>query len=206
MRTNFKGSICISSLNPYNFMQPKSDLVYHSLDDFVDINESVSESIVEKSTVESNEPNTARKENRAPIIEDWVSDSDEKNVPKVKTVKMFNKPSFAKINFVKSIEQVKSPRKTLVDKNRQNTPSLRGNKRNLNQQMSQKLGSNFMRCQQSLSGVCSFDHLKNDCNNWYNNGRFAKPVWTNVQRVKKENFSKLTHPSPKEHGSKNSLN
>ncbi|GJV67069.1 reverse transcriptase domain-containing protein [Tanacetum coccineum] len=103
---------------PYtgNFMPPKSDLVYPSLDDFVDVNESVSESVVEKPTIE-----TARKENGAPIIEDWVSDSDEENVPKVKTVKMFNKPSFAKINFVKSTEQVKSPRKTSVDKNRQNT-------------------------------------------------------------------------------------
>ncbi|GJV40063.1 hypothetical protein Tco_1418503 [Tanacetum coccineum] len=130
---------------PYtgNFMPPKSDLVYLSLDDFVDVNESVSESVVEKPTIETNEPKTARKENGAPIIEDWVSDSDEENVPKVKTVEMFNKPSFAKINFVKSTEQVKSPRKTSVDKNRQNTPSPRGNKRNWNQQMSQKLGSNF---------------------------------------------------------------
>ncbi|GKB72770.1 ribonuclease H-like domain-containing protein [Tanacetum coccineum] len=117
---------------PYigNFMPPKSDLVYPSLDDFVDVNESVSESVVEKPTIETNEPKTARKENGAPIIEDWISDSDEENVPKVKTVKMFNKPSFAKINFVKSTKQVKSPRKTLVDKNRQNTPSPRGNKRN----------------------------------------------------------------------------
>ncbi|GJY92759.1 ribonuclease H-like domain-containing protein [Tanacetum coccineum] len=120
---------------PYtgNFMPPKSDLVYPSLDDFVDVNESVSESVVEKPTVETNKPETARKETRAPIIEDWVSDSDEENVSKVKTVEMFNKPSFAKINFVKSTEQVKSPRKTSVDKNRQNTPSPRGNKRNWNQ-------------------------------------------------------------------------
>ncbi|GKA88207.1 putative ribonuclease H-like domain-containing protein [Tanacetum coccineum] len=109
---------------PYtrNFMPPKSNLVYPSLDDFVDVNDTVSESVVEKPTVKTNEPETARKENGAPIIEDWVSDSDEENVPKVKTVKMFNKPSFAKINFVKSTEQVKSPRKTSVDKNRQNTP------------------------------------------------------------------------------------
>ncbi|GKG19097.1 hypothetical protein Tco_0376196, partial [Tanacetum coccineum] len=89
-------------LPPYtgNFI----DLVYPSLDDFVDVNESVSESVVEKptTTVETNEPKTARKENEALIIEDWVSDSDEENVPKVKTVEMFNKPSFAKINFVKS--------------------------------------------------------------------------------------------------------
>ncbi|GKD51309.1 hypothetical protein Tco_1280285 [Tanacetum coccineum] len=111
-------------------MPPKSNLVYPSLNDFVDVNESVSEYVVEKPTVETNEPKTARKENGAPIIEDWISDSDEENVPKVKTVKMFNQPSFAKINFVKSTEQVKSTRKTSVDKNKQNTPSPRGNKRN----------------------------------------------------------------------------
>ncbi|GKD17957.1 hypothetical protein Tco_1207115, partial [Tanacetum coccineum] len=63
---------------PYtgNFMPPKSDLVYPSLDDFVNVNESVSESVVKKPIVETNEPETARKENKAPIIEDWVSDSD----------------------------------------------------------------------------------------------------------------------------------
>ncbi|GJV31487.1 putative ribonuclease H-like domain-containing protein [Tanacetum coccineum] len=140
---------------------------------------------------------TARKENGALIIEDWVYDSDEENMPKVKTVEMFNKPSFAKINFVKSTEQVKSPRKTSVDKNRQNTPSPRGNKRNRNQQMSQKLESDFEMFKKACYVCGSFDHLKNDCNNWYNNGRFAKPIWTNVQRVNKQNLSKLTYPSPK---------
>ncbi|GJV18959.1 retrovirus-related pol polyprotein from transposon TNT 1-94 [Tanacetum coccineum] len=66
---------------PYtrNFMPLKSDLVYPSLDDFVDVN--VSEFVVEKPTVKTNEPETSRKENGAPIIEDWVSDSDEENVP-----------------------------------------------------------------------------------------------------------------------------
>ncbi|GJZ24673.1 ribonuclease H-like domain-containing protein [Tanacetum coccineum] len=73
---------------PYtgNFMPPKFNLVYPSLDDFVDVNESVSESIVKKPTVETNEPKTARKENRSLIIEEWVSDSDEENMPKDKTV------------------------------------------------------------------------------------------------------------------------
>ncbi|GJZ66460.1 putative ribonuclease H-like domain-containing protein [Tanacetum coccineum] len=168
-----------------------------SLDDFVDVNKSVSESVVKKPSVETSEPKTARKENEAPIIKDWVSDSDEENAPNVKTVKMFNKPSFAKINFVKSTKQVKSPRKTSVDKNRQNTPSPRGNKRNWNQQMSQKLGSYFEMFNKACHVCGSFDYLKNDCNNWYNNGRFAKPFLTNIQRVNKQNFSKLTHPSLK---------
>ncbi|GKC27835.1 ribonuclease H-like domain-containing protein, partial [Tanacetum coccineum] len=103
---------------PYtgNFIPPKSDLVCPSLDDFVDVNESVSESVVKRPTIKTNEPETSRKENGTLVIEDWVSNSDEENVPKVKTVEMFNKPSFAKIKFVKSTEQVKSPRKHQLKK------------------------------------------------------------------------------------------
>ncbi|GKB23177.1 uncharacterized mitochondrial protein-like protein, partial [Tanacetum coccineum] len=67
--------------------------------------------------------------------ENWVSKSEEEDVHMSKTVEMFYKPSFAKINFVKSTEEVKSPRKTSIDKNRQNTPNPRGNKRNWNEQM-----------------------------------------------------------------------
>ncbi|GJS74134.1 hypothetical protein Tco_0706975 [Tanacetum coccineum] len=59
-----------NALVSQNFMPPKSDLVYPSLDDFVDVNESVSESVVENPTIETNEPETSRKENKAIIIED----------------------------------------------------------------------------------------------------------------------------------------
>ncbi|GJZ51580.1 hypothetical protein Tco_0606095 [Tanacetum coccineum] len=57
---------------PYtrNFMPPKLDLVYPSLDDFVEVNESTSESVVEKPTGETNKPKTAKKEDGAPIIKD----------------------------------------------------------------------------------------------------------------------------------------
>ncbi|GJY30930.1 hypothetical protein Tco_0414425 [Tanacetum coccineum] len=97
---------------PYtrNFMPPKLDLVYPSLDDFVDVNESVSKSVDEKPIVETNEPKTARKENRAPIIEDWVSESEEENMPK--TVEMpFNKiTSTNKSNFTNKVNTVKGTR------------------------------------------------------------------------------------------------
>nr|GEU65150.1 hypothetical protein [Tanacetum cinerariifolium] len=122
-------------LPPYtgNFMPPKPDLVYPSLDDFVD--KYVSKSEVEKPTVKSNEPKTARKENRAPIIKDCVSESEEEDEPKFQTVK----PNFTKIKFVKP----KTNRK-LVEQIRQDTyRSPRGNKRNWNQPMSQKLRSDF---------------------------------------------------------------
>nr|GEY72532.1 ribonuclease H-like domain-containing protein [Tanacetum cinerariifolium] len=47
--------------------------IYPSLDDFVD--ESVSEFVVEKPIVDSNEPKTIRKENGVPVIKDWVSET-----------------------------------------------------------------------------------------------------------------------------------
>nr|GEX40417.1 hypothetical protein [Tanacetum cinerariifolium] len=92
------------------FMPPKPDLVYPSLDDFVD--ESVNESVVEKPTVDFNEPKTIRKENKALTIEDWVSKSEEEDEPKSQSVK----PNFTKIEFVKS----KTNRKP-VEKIRQDT-------------------------------------------------------------------------------------
>nr|GEW29341.1 putative LRR receptor-like protein kinase [Tanacetum cinerariifolium] len=69
---------------PYtgNFMPPKPDLLYPSLDGFIDLNDSAGESVVEKPTVESNEPKNLRKLNRAPITEDWVSESEEEDEPK----------------------------------------------------------------------------------------------------------------------------
>ncbi|GJR43713.1 ribonuclease H-like domain-containing protein [Tanacetum coccineum] len=46
---------------------------------------SVSEYVIEKSTVETNEPKTARKENRVPIIKNWVSKNEEEDEPKFQT-------------------------------------------------------------------------------------------------------------------------
>ncbi|GJT98794.1 ribonuclease H-like domain-containing protein [Tanacetum coccineum] len=107
---------------PYtgNFMPPKPDLSFSGLEEFV--NEPiVSEPTVKKPVVETSEakasadkPKVVRKNNGAPIIEDWVSDSEEEDMPQAKIQKKTVKPSFAKIEFVKSKEQVKSPRKTTV--------------------------------------------------------------------------------------------
>ncbi|GKC93037.1 ribonuclease H-like domain-containing protein [Tanacetum coccineum] len=79
---------------PYtgNFMPLKPDLSFSGLEEFV------------------NKPIN----NGAPIIKDWVSNSEEEDVPQAKIQKKTVKPSFAKIEFVKSKEQVKSPRKTTV--------------------------------------------------------------------------------------------
>ncbi|GJX59823.1 hypothetical protein Tco_0291213 [Tanacetum coccineum] len=70
-------------------------------------------------------PKAVRKNNGAPIIEDWVSDSEQEYVHQAKMKKKTVKPSFAKIEFVKSKEQVKSSRKTTV-KQGQSTSRFRG--------------------------------------------------------------------------------
>nr|GEV35612.1 ribonuclease H-like domain-containing protein [Tanacetum cinerariifolium] len=118
--------------------------------------------------VESIEPKSVRKENGALIIEDSVSESEEENEPKVQLVK----PNFTKIKFVKP----KTNRKPVEQIRKDTYRSPRGNKRNWNQQMSQKLGSDFEMFKKACHVCGSFDHFQNDCNNWYNKGRFAKPV------------------------------
>ncbi|GJW03753.1 copia protein [Tanacetum coccineum] len=143
-----------------------------------------------------------RKSNDSPIIEDWVSDSEEENVSQTKTEKKIVKPSIAKIEFVKPKQQEKTARKTVkqVEQHRQNTHSPRGNQRNWNNMMSQKLGSNFEMFNKACYVCGSFDHLQVDCNyhqKQFQNQRMVKPVWNNAQRVNHQNFAKKTHPCAK---------
>ncbi|GJV42190.1 hypothetical protein Tco_1420630 [Tanacetum coccineum] len=122
-----------------NFMPPKPDLSFSGLEEFVN-EHIVSEPTVKKPVVETSKakasadkPKVVRKNNSALIIKDWVFDSEEEDMPQAKIQKKTVKPSFAKIEFVKSKEQVKTPRKTTIkqgNQNRQNTHSPRGNQRN----------------------------------------------------------------------------
>nr|GEU81437.1 retrovirus-related Pol polyprotein from transposon TNT 1-94 [Tanacetum cinerariifolium] len=105
---------------PYtgNFLPLKIDL--SGLEEFV--NESiVSEPTAKKPVVEFSEakaradkPKVVRKNYGLPFIEDWISDSDDEAESKSKIEKETIKASFTKIKFVKSKEQVKSPRKATV--------------------------------------------------------------------------------------------
>ncbi|GJV81665.1 putative reverse transcriptase domain-containing protein, partial [Tanacetum coccineum] len=102
---------------PYtgNFMPPKPDLSFSGLEEFT------SEPIVIK-----------------PVAENSKAKASEAKIEK----KTF-KPSFAKIEFVKPKQQEKTARKTVnhVEQNRQNIHTPRGNQRNWNNMMSQRLGS-----------------------------------------------------------------
>nr|GEW70554.1 hypothetical protein [Tanacetum cinerariifolium] len=81
----------------------------------------VTEPIVKKPAVETSEakasadkPKVVRKNFGPPLTEEWISDSEDEAESKSKNKNKTVKSSFAKIEFVKSKEQVKSLRKTTV--------------------------------------------------------------------------------------------
>nr|GEW58421.1 ribonuclease H-like domain-containing protein [Tanacetum cinerariifolium] len=81
----------------------------------------VSEPTVKKPVVEASEaktsadkPEVIRKNFGSPFIKDWISDNEDEAESKPKIKKKIVKPRFDKIEFVKSKEQVKYPRKTTV--------------------------------------------------------------------------------------------
>ncbi|GJS99620.1 hypothetical protein Tco_0820790 [Tanacetum coccineum] len=152
------------------FMPSKPDLSFSGLEEFV--NEPiVSEPTVKKHIVKTSEaktstgkPKVVRKNNGALIIQDWVSNSEEEDVPQAKTEKKTVKSSFAKIEFVKPKQQQKTSRKTVNqgEHHRQNIHRPRGNQRNWNNMMSQILGSNFEMFNKACYVCGSFDHLQID--------------------------------------------
>ncbi|GJT70780.1 retrovirus-related pol polyprotein from transposon TNT 1-94 [Tanacetum coccineum] len=132
----------ISTSPNRKFHAPKPNLSFTGLEAFTN------EPVVIKPVVENNEvkaseakPKAVRKNNGAPIIKDWVSDSEEENVSQTKIEKKIAKPSFVKINFVKDKQTNKTDKKTAkqVKHNRQYTYIPRGNQRNWNNMMSQRL-------------------------------------------------------------------
>ncbi|GJT12203.1 ribonuclease H-like domain-containing protein [Tanacetum coccineum] len=145
---------------------PLPDLSFTGLDEFVN------KPVVENRKSDEEVSKVVKKNDDAPIIEEWVSDSEEENVSQTKTKKKTVKPSR------KTIKQVK--------KHSQNTHSPRGNQRNWNNMMSQKLGSNFEMFNKACYVCGSFDHLQVDCNyhqKQFQNQRMVKPVWNNAQRA-----------------------
>ncbi|GJR67196.1 ribonuclease H-like domain-containing protein [Tanacetum coccineum] len=159
---------------PYtgNFMPPKPNLVLADKDEYV-----FSESITSVPAVATSKVKTCESKSKyvsEPLIEDWISDSEDGNETDFKTKQ--RKPSFAKVEFVQSKEHVKTPRESVkeVENNKQakhprkNSKSPRGNQRNWNNLITQKFRKNG-----------------------------GKPVWNNASRVNHQNYHRLSHPHPK---------
>nr|GFA91656.1 hypothetical protein [Tanacetum cinerariifolium]GFA92253.1 hypothetical protein [Tanacetum cinerariifolium] len=109
-------------------LHPTPDLSFTGFDEFV--NKPVVENSKAKSSEE--EPKVVRMNDDPLIIEEWVSDDEEENVSQPKIKKKTVKPNIVKKEFVKSKQQEKTARKTViqVEHHRQNTHSPRGNQRN----------------------------------------------------------------------------
>ncbi|GJW91392.1 ribonuclease H-like domain-containing protein [Tanacetum coccineum] len=93
---------------PYtgNFMPPKPDLILAYKDEYV-----FSESITSVPAIVISEVKTSKSKPKSvsePLIENWISDSENKNEIEFKSRQ--SKPSNAIVNFVKSNKHVKSPR------------------------------------------------------------------------------------------------
>ncbi|GJW84371.1 hypothetical protein Tco_0157516 [Tanacetum coccineum] len=98
----------------------------------------------------------------APIIEDWVSDSDEDEFEEIVTDNVQHKP-----------EQVSKPRK--VSQKPKNT------RINLNEMKTQRLGVGFQFSPKACFVCGSFSHLIKDCN-FHDNKVVQKLVLNNVQK------------------------
>ncbi|GJX74700.1 putative ribonuclease H-like domain-containing protein [Tanacetum coccineum] len=100
---------------PYtgNFMPPKPNLVLADEEEYV-----FSESIISVPVVATSKVKTSKSKPKSvsePLIEDWISNSEDENENEFKFKQ--RKPSFAKVEFVNSNKHVKIPRK-FVEKSR----------------------------------------------------------------------------------------
>ncbi|GJV27916.1 ribonuclease H-like domain-containing protein [Tanacetum coccineum] len=145
------------------------------------------ESNLESAGVKSNsdavEPKTIRMNSfRPPVIEDCNSDDDSEVelIPNVENKSV--RPSTEKIKFAKS---ARVPPK-------QNKHYPKGNQRNWNNLMSQRLGSNFKMINKACFICGSFEHRYYVCDK-----KVIRPMWNNTSRVNHKKFTnKMTHPHP----------
>nr|GEV98598.1 retrovirus-related Pol polyprotein from transposon TNT 1-94 [Tanacetum cinerariifolium] len=131
---------------------------------FTGLDEFANKPVAKNTKSSKKETKAFRKNNDALIIKEWVLDDEEENVSQPKIEKKTARPNIVKKEFVKPRQQEKTARKTVkkVDHDRQNTYRPRGNQRNWNNIMSQKLESNFKMFNKACYGYGSFDHLQVD--------------------------------------------
>nr|GEZ35721.1 ribonuclease H-like domain-containing protein [Tanacetum cinerariifolium] len=162
--------------SPYigNYMPPRADLSFAGLDNHV-FKSKVSETINSVPKIETNasktskdsleKPKTVR--SSVPLIEEWESYSKYKNVFKPKEVKKTVKPSLKKIKFVYA-RNTTVENENIAKKPRKFSQSPRGNKRNWNGLVTQKLGDGFEFKKKSCFVCGSINHLIKDCDFYEN--------------------------------------
>ncbi|GJV92404.1 ribonuclease H-like domain-containing protein [Tanacetum coccineum] len=148
---------------PYtrNFMPPKYDLVLADEKEYV-FSESVT-SIPDVATREAKTSVSKPKSVGEPFTKDWISDSEDENENEFKSKQ--RKPSFAKIEFLKSNEHVKTPRESVKKvENKKQAKYLRKNSqspRDCEKKMVEKtVGNNARRANHQNSQRMNHAHPK----------------------------------------------
>ncbi|GJW25318.1 putative ribonuclease H-like domain-containing protein [Tanacetum coccineum] len=151
---------------PYtgNFMPPKCDLALADEEEYV-FSKSVT-SIHDVTTSEAKTSVSKPKSVGEPLIKDRISDSEDENETEFKSKQ--RKPSFAKIEFVKSNEHVKTPRESV-------------------KKVENKKQAKYPRKNSQIPRDCDF----------YEKKMAEKTVWNNARRVHHQNSQRMTHPHPK---------
>ncbi|GJU93626.1 ribonuclease H-like domain-containing protein [Tanacetum coccineum] len=169
-----------------NFIPRKPDLTF--IEEIVDcenmavttvITPSKDKTVENKGVSNAVESNAIRMNNySAPIIEDWNSEEESE-------IDYTVRPSTEKIKSIKTVREIDAPK--------QNKHHPRGNQRNWNNLISQRLGSDFKMINKVCYVCSSFEHLHYVCDK-----KVVRSVWNNSKRVNHKNFSnKMTHPHPK---------
>ncbi|GJU19945.1 hypothetical protein Tco_1153287 [Tanacetum coccineum] len=181
-----KGYHSVSPPLSGNFIPRKPDLTFideivksENMDVTIVVTPSNDTTIENKGISNTFESNVVRMNNSsAPIIKDWNSDDESE-------IDYTVRPSTEKIKSIKTVKETNSPK--------QNKHYPRGNQRNWNNLMSQRLGSDFKMINKACYVCGSFEHLHYVCDK-----KVVRPVWNNSRRVNHKNFSnKMTHPHPK---------
>ncbi|GJZ51689.1 hypothetical protein Tco_0606204, partial [Tanacetum coccineum] len=134
------------------------------------------------------EPKKVRKNDGAPIIEDWVSDDEEQDESKPKSEKKSVIPTAAKKEFAKPENHEKPVKKQVRYAEMYRSQSPKGNQRNWNGQKSNQLGKDFVMYNKACYICGSFNHLQINCHNHQRRGIVYK---NNYNRVDAKN----THPN-----------
>ncbi|GJV40423.1 ribonuclease H-like domain-containing protein [Tanacetum coccineum] len=128
------------------------------------------------------EPKKVRKNNDAPIIEDWVSDDEEQDESKTKPEKKIVIPTAAKIE--------KPVKKSVRYAEMYRSQSPRGNQRNWNGQKSNQLGSEFVMYNKACFICGSFNHVQKNCT-YHQKKKVVSG--NNYNRVDNDYYAKTSH-------------
>nr|GEZ48599.1 ribonuclease H-like domain-containing protein [Tanacetum cinerariifolium]GFA74626.1 ribonuclease H-like domain-containing protein [Tanacetum cinerariifolium] len=170
---------------PYTgtFMPSKLDLVFL---DAPTVSETVPTVLnIEPSTTKPTKVMSQSNRPSAPIIEDWVSDSEDESEGEPM-------PTQKAPSFVQTFEHVKTPRTPVkpvehpkqAENLRKDIPKSRGHKHNWNRK---------------ACFVCkSVNHLIKDCD-YYEKKMVQKHVWNHALRVNHQNSAWITHPYSYKH-------